>query len=120
MALEDLNAFPGLLPIPQFYGHIVTSGKDKALCRVNGNGSNVIRMGLEARDLLSRVVVENSELKVIGSSDYPILSGDESSSANRHVRHLKGLDCGSGFIGPDVDVSAIEGGENPWLYLEEV
>lgn len=50
VSLESLLAFPAHLPIPQLDGHVITGRQNEGLRRVDTNGSDVIWVGLEARD----------------------------------------------------------------------
>jgi len=59
-------------------------------------------------------------LKVIAAADDPVLAGNEAAGSYRDIGELEGLDDGLRFVGPDVDVAAVEGGENPWLDGVEV
>ncbi len=87
---------------------------------MDSNGSDIIGMRLEAGDLLAGVVVVDAELEVIAATDDPILAGDEAAGAHGDVGELEGLDDALRFVGPDVDVAAVEGGEDPWFCWVEV
>jgi hypothetical protein len=60
VAFEDLNAFPALVPVPKLDGHVIGGGEDERLSRVDGDGTDVIGMRLERRDLLGSVVIVNT------------------------------------------------------------
>lgn len=51
MTLEGLLALPSHLPIPQFDGHIITGCQYERLRGMYTDRSDVVRVGLEARDL---------------------------------------------------------------------
>lgn len=74
--------------------------------------SYVVGVCLEGCDFLGGVVVVDSHLKVIATANDPILAGDEASRAHRNISQFEGLDDGLRFVGPDVYVAAVEGGEN--------
>ncbi len=116
MPLKDLNTLPSLLPTPQFNCHIITCGKAEGLRRVYGNRTNVIGVGLEAGDLLGSIVVDNAQLEIVRPSDNPVLPRDEATSSNRDIGQFKGLDGGSCFVGPDVNVAAVKRGKDPWFF----
>ena len=77
-------------------------------------------MRLETGDLLAGVVVVDAELEVIAATHDPILAGDEAAGADGDVGELEGLDDALRLVGPDVDVAAVEGGEDPGLGGVEV
>lgn len=120
MSFKDVHTLPALVPIPQLDGHVITRSEDEGLCWVHDNGSYVVGMRFEGRDLLGGVVVVYSELEVITSAHNPVLAGHEATSANGDIGELEGLDDALCFIGPDVDVAAVEGGEDPWLRGVEI
>lgn len=108
MALKRLHALPALIPIPQLDSHIITGGEDKRLCGMHDNRADIVRVGFERRDLLRGVVVEHTEMKVVGTDYEPILSGDKATGAHGDISNLEGLDESLGFVGPDVDMTLIE------------
>lgn len=91
VTLKRLNALPVLLPVPELNRHIITSGQDEWLCRVDDNGTNVVGVGLESGNLLGGVVVVDPNLEVIGANDEPVLAGDEATSSYRDIGNFKGL-----------------------------
>lgn len=60
-----LNALPPLLPIPQLDRHVIRSREDQTLGRMHGKATNVIGMGLQRRDLLARIVVEDAQVEIV-------------------------------------------------------
>jgi hypothetical protein len=54
-------------------------------------------------------------LEVVRAGKDPILARNEESGTDRHISELKGLDRRSRFVGPDVNVAAVERREDPWL-----
>ena len=117
MPLENLHALPRLLPIPEFNRHIVTCGQAEWLGRVNRNRTDIVRVGLEARYLLGRIVVDNAQLEIIRPGNDPVLAGHEATSSYWDIGEFKCLDGGACFVGPDVDVPAVERREDPWFYF---
>lgn len=50
MTLESLLALPAHLPIPQFDGHVITGCQNERLRGMDTDRSDVVWVGLEARD----------------------------------------------------------------------
>lgn len=65
MALEDLDTFPTLVPVPELDAHIIRGRKNEGKRGVNADGSNVVGMRLEGGDLFGGVVVIDSQLEII-------------------------------------------------------
>lgn len=74
--------------------------------------ADVIWVCLEGCDLLARVVVVDAQLEVIAAAYNPVLARNEAASSYGDVGKFECLDDGLGFVGPDVDVAAVEGGED--------
>ena len=72
-----LDALPLLFPIPSFDCHIITPGQDDVCGRMHGETPYVVRMRLKYYDLLMCIVIEDAQLKVVGTSDEPALPSDE-------------------------------------------
>ena len=77
-------------------------------------------MGFKGRDLFMGVVVEDTQLEVVGAGDEPVLAGDEADAADRYFCDLKGLDQRACFVVVDVDRAVVETGEDPGLGGMEV
>lgn len=112
MSFKHLHALPLPVPIPEFDRHVVAGGEDEGLDGVDGDGADVVRVGLEGGDFLGGVVVVDAELEVVAAADEPVFARDEAARADGDVGQFEGLDDGLGFVGPDVDVAAVEGGED--------
>lgn len=69
-----------------------------------------VHLRLERLDLLARVPIHHSQLKIVAAAYYPVFPLDESSGAYGDIGELKGLDYGLGFVGPDVCVAIVKGG----------
>jgi hypothetical protein len=69
-------------------------------------------MRLEGCDLLACVVVVDSQLEVIAAANNPVLARNEAACSYRNIGKFEGLDNRLRFVGPDVDVAAVEGGED--------
>ena len=80
--MTDLHALPALLPIPSFYRHIIAASQNDARSGVHGEASDVVRMGLKSRHFLVGVVVEDTKLEIVRTSDEPVLTGDEFDASN--------------------------------------
>lgn len=75
---------------------------------MHSNGSNVVRMCLEARDFLGRVVIVDPNLKVIGTTHNPVLAGNEPTRTNRNIGKLECFDNCLCSERPDVDMPAVQ------------
>lgn len=64
VSLKGLLALPAHLPVPQLDCHIITGRQDERLRGMHAYRPDVVGVRLEARDLLRRVVVVDSELAV--------------------------------------------------------
>ncbi len=94
--------------------------QNKGLGRVDDDGADVVRMGLERRDLLARVVVIDAQLEVVRAANDPVLARNEAASADGHFAELEALDDLLRLVGPDVSRAAIETREDPWLLRVKV
>ena len=72
-------------------------------------------MGLERSDFFMRVIVEDTQLKVVRACDEPVLSGDEFDATNRHFRHLKSLDDRASIVVVYVDRAVVQSSQQPWF-----
>lgn len=80
---------------------------------MNDDGTDVVRMRLEACDFLAGVVVVYPQLEVIAAAHDPVLPGDKTAGSDRDVGKLEGLDDLLGIVRPDVDVPRVEGRQDP-------
>lgn len=115
-----LDAFPLFFPIPSFDGHVVTSRKDDACSRMYCETPNVVGMCLECRDLFMRVVIEDTQLKVIGARDEPTLSSNESTTPNWDLCDFECFHQGASLVVVYVDGTVIEARQKPWLRGMEI
>jgi hypothetical protein len=118
MPLEDLHTLPRLLPVPQLNCHVITCSEAEGLSRMYSYGTNVVGVGLEAGDLFGGVVIDNPQLKVVRASNNPVLACNKTASTDGHIGEFKGLDGGSRFVRPDVNVAAVKRGKDPWLFAQ--
>ena len=81
-----------LFVVPYFYLGIVGTADHKGLSGVHQNGADEVAMCLEALHLLSRVVIEDSDLKVIRTAQDPVLLGQELHRADGEGRGLQSFD----------------------------
>lgn len=63
--------------VPKFDLGIVGAADDERLGGVDEEGSDEVGMRLEGLHLFSGVVIEDSDLEVVGPADHPMLLGDE-------------------------------------------
>lgn len=59
---------------------------------------------------------QGPDSQIITAADDPVLARNEAAGSHRNVCQLKGLDGGLCLVAPYVDVAAVEGGEDPWLF----
>ena len=69
-------------------------------------------MRLERCDLLACVVVVDSQLEVIATANNPVLARNEAACSYGNIGEFEGLNDRLGFVGPDVNVATVEGGED--------
>ena len=74
--------------------------------------ADVIGMRLERCDLLACVVVVDSQLEVIATANNPVLARNEAACSYGNIGEFEGLNDRLGFVGPDVNVATVEGGED--------
>ena len=56
---------------------------------MDGDGSDVVSVGVELMNALQRVVVKHADLHVVGARQHPMLAGDKLGRANRKIAHLE-------------------------------
>ena len=59
---------------------------------MDGQTSDIIWMGFKGRNLFVGVVVENTQLEVVGTSHEPVLPGNKLDAANWNLGNFEGLD----------------------------
>lgn len=94
VSLKHLNAFPVLLPIPQFDCHVIRCGKNERLSGVDCDRTNVVGVSLEGRDLLGGVIVVDAQLEVIRSANNPVLAGNEATGSYGDIGELECFNYG--------------------------
>ena len=112
MSFKYLHALPLPIPVPELYGHIITRSQDKGVSRMYGDGANVVRVGFEGCDFLACIVVIDTELEVVAAADNPVLTADEATCSHGDIGEFEGFNDGLRFVGPNVDMAGIEGGED--------
>ena len=115
-----LDTPPLLVPVPCFNGHVITASKYYAKRWMYRKATYVVWMGFEGNNFLVSIVIEDSELEIIGTRNEPVLAGDEADAADRYFCDLKGLDQRTGFVIIDVDRAVVKTGEDPRLGWVEV
>jgi hypothetical protein len=92
VTLENLDTLPAFFPIPQPDCHVIGTGDDERLCGMNGDRSDVVRVGFKRSDLLGCVVVVHAQLEIIATTHNPVLSSDEATSAHGHIGKFERFD----------------------------
>lgn len=118
--MKYLDVAPLFIPVPGFDSHIVTAGKDDRGRRMNGQASDIVRMGLESDNFFMGVVVEDAELVIVGASDEPVFASDEFDAADGDLGDLESFDDVAGVEIVDVNGAVVEAGEEPGLCGVEV
>jgi len=65
-------------------------------------------MSLKRGDFFVSVVVEHSELEIVGSTDEPVFASDELYTPYWYFCDFKSFDKGAGFMIVDVDCSIVQ------------
>lgn len=86
---------------------LTTAGQNQWLCWMHGNAPDVIRVCFVRVNLFHGVVVEDTDLHVVGTSDEPVLPGNESSTSHRYITNLKILNQLLVFMVHDVYVAIV-------------
>ena len=66
-----------------------------------------------SNDLLRSVIVEHSELVIIGAHDYPLFAGNEFSTSHRGLSDFERSNLGLLVVIIDCDVSWVEADQDP-------
>ena len=74
MSFKRTNAFPLLVPVPCFNGHVITAGKYYAKRWMYRKATYVVWMGFKGNNFLVSIVIEDSELEIIGTRNEPVLA----------------------------------------------
>lgn len=94
---------------------LTTAGQDQRLCWMHCNAPDVIRVSFVRMNLFHGVVVEDTDLHVVGTSDEPVLPGNEPSTSHRNIANLKILNQLLVFVVHDVYVAIVQSTQNPGL-----
>ena len=119
--LECSNAFPLLIPVPCLDRRIIATGEDDAERWMHGQASNIVGVRFKSRNLLVRIVIEDTKLEVIGSSNEPVLSWDEAYATNGDFCNFKGFHDSACFMIVNVDAPVIQSGDEPrfgWVEID--
>jgi len=87
---------------------------------MNNDGANIIGVSFELVNSLEGVVVENSDLHVIGTRYNPALPGDELGCTDRKITDLKGFDKELALVVPYVNIPVVERNKHPWFRRMEI
>lgn len=96
--LKRLHALPALVPIPQLNSHVIASCEDERLCGMHNDSPDIVRVSFECGNFFRSIVVEDSQMEVIGANHEPVLAGDEATSANGDIGNLEGFDECLGLV----------------------
>lgn len=94
VTLERLHAFPRLVPIPELDCHVIRGSQNKGLRWMHNDGPDVIWVCFKGGDLFRSVVVVDSQLKVVGPADDPILARNEAAGSDGDIGQFECLDGG--------------------------
>jgi hypothetical protein len=117
----DLYVLPLFIPIPSFDRHVIASCENDARSWMHGQASDVVRMGLKCSDLLMGVVVEDTQLEIVGACDKPVFAADKLDAANRDFCNLKSFDHCSCVVVIYVDSAVVETSQKPrfgWMKID--
>mmetsp|Transcript_46336 Transcript_46336/g.148398 ORF Transcript_46336/g.148398 Transcript_46336/m.148398 type:complete len:371 (-) Transcript_46336:1547-2659(-) len=113
--LEHLGALPILAPVPELDEHVIGGRQEVGHGGVHRHAPDVVGVRLKGLDLVHGVVVEHADEHIISATHNPLLPGHKLGRADGQIRHLERLDERRVVVVPDVDVSVVKVGENPWL-----
>ena len=77
-----LHALPVLVPVPETDRHIIRTRENIWESGMDSNATNVIAVGIPAVNLLVSVVVEDTKLHVVRSSNHIVLASNELGGTN--------------------------------------
>lgn len=69
---------------------------------------DIVWVSFKGGDFFRGIVVEYTQMEVVGANHEPIFAGYKAASANGYICDLKGLDESLGLVGPDVDMACDE------------
>jgi hypothetical protein len=114
MVLVRVYLLPAFIPVEQFDGLVVRTTEQVRQLWVHCKVSDEISVFIYHFELLTSVVVVNSDLRVISAYHYPLLPCHEFSASHWSVRHFKGSDLGLLVVIEDGDIACVECNKNPW------
>ena len=76
---------------------------------MDGDGSNVVGVGVELMNAFQRVVVEHAYFHVVGTRQHPMLSSHELGGANRQIAHFERL---GNLLGVERRDTAVNAGQS--------
>ena len=85
MAFEGLSVIEAIVPVEYFNSAVIGGCEYVGKGRVHYDGSDIVLMRFELLQLFHCVVVENSDLHVIRSRNYSLLSDDEFGASDWRV-----------------------------------
>lgn len=87
---------------------------------MHGETSDIVGVGLKRRDFFVRVVIEDTELEVVGACDEPVLARNELATTHGDLGNLEGLYDGACLVVINVHGAVVEPRQQPWLSGVEV
>ncbi|KAH3681924.1 hypothetical protein WICPIJ_007120 [Wickerhamomyces pijperi] len=72
---------------------------------MDGDGTNVIRMGFKLSDLFTGAEVVDTDLEVIRANNDPILTGNKLTCTTWNFTNINGFDLSTGFKIPDLNIT---------------
>lgn len=81
---------------------------------------NVITVRLVSVYSFQSIIIKDSDLHVIWSSNNPVLPWHKLGCSHWQVAHFEGLDQCLTFVIPDIDVALIQWAKHPWFRRVEI
>ena len=120
VSFEHLRAIKTAIPVPQLDRHIITARQHIGKGGMDLETTNIIGVGFKFLDFFHRVVVKDTKAHIVGSGQEPLLSCDKLGTSYGQLADFKGLDTAAGFVIPNHDISAVQGGEDPGFIGVEI
>jgi hypothetical protein len=87
---------------------------------MDGETTNIIRVGLKRSHLLVRIVIKHPQMKIIRPSHEPIFARDKADAAYGYLGDFKRFDERARVVIVNVDGTVVETCDDPWFSRVEI